>query len=433
MNEQAPVRKRAPGAPLGGRSVRVFHIIPHEGKFFAQLVAAMSSVSGAESRFVLYPKFRGLGLAIDLPPSASMPETEAEFETTLSAASEWADVVIVHGMTPQAGRALSRLPEKTLARIAIVWSIWGFDLRHSDSEFHEGQFLPMTWVEMARSRKIGFWRRVPSAGPPWSGPRAGIAGRIDHALYWGLGGPHAQEVARRLRLRATETPPDWLQALAPWIDLYCSLEPQSEVETNLRGFRGAFSDGFPYYTLEGMIDDTTGGDRRGVLVGGRAQPESNHLDALAMLDGKLPDEARIFLPLSYGNPDYGDMIARHAHRIFGDRARPIREWMSLADYGRLMSQTDIAVMNQVRGQAFGTEILLMARGAKLFLRPDNLHARYYRRAGYALGEIRAEGLCDTPSQQEVAENQRLLMTHWSDAAVRHRIEAILAAALEHRP
>ena len=110
-----------------------------------------------------------------------------------------------------------------------------------------------------------------------------------------------------------------------------------------------------------------------ILLGNSADPTNNHMEAIDRLSTVDLAERKIITPLSYGNPDYREMINRYGKEKLGDRFEPITEFMPLAEYQKLLSRCGIVIMNHLRQQALGNLIPSIMNGAKIFLNDTPLY------------------------------------------------------------
>ena len=126
----------------------------------------------------------------------------------------------------------------------------------------------------------------------------------------------------------------------------------------------------PLFTAEDVFErgpaEMAGPD---VLVGNSATASNNHADAFALLAG-CTGGARVVVPLSYGNADYGAQVAALGARLFGDRFDALREWMPIDAYNERIRNCGFVVMNHRRQQAVGNIGAALFKGATVYLRRE---------------------------------------------------------------
>jgi dTDP-N-acetylfucosamine:lipid II N-acetylfucosaminyltransferase len=113
--------------------------------------------------------------------------------------------------------------------------------------------------------------------------------------------------------------------------------------------------------------------KKKILVGNSATDTNNHLDCFSWLtkDPFLGEDAEILCPLSYGDDCYKAHILKVGKSTFGDRFKPITNFMDRNSYIRFLSGVDAAVFFHNRSQGFGNIISLITLGKKVYLKPHN--------------------------------------------------------------
>lgn len=145
------------------------------------------------------------------------------------------------------------------------------------------------------------------------------------------------------------------------------LEDYQAILSAHEGFRPEFID-WNYWT-EGFNpldcpDSPTGCD---ILLGNSATPENNHLEAMQLLSDVDLGKRHIYCPLSYGDKYYGDMVAREGNARFGERFIPMRGYLPVDEYSRIIQRCSIIVMNHLRQQALGNIVTALCSGANVVL------------------------------------------------------------------
>lgn len=106
-----------------------------------------------------------------------------------------------------------------------------------------------------------------------------------------------------------------------------------------------------------------------IWLGNSAAISNNHLDALKRLSYYKENDIEIICPLSYGDKDdrkYTQAVIEYGKSVFGNKFRPITEYLPRSVYYTLMQQVDIVVMYQNRSQAVGNSAAFMLMGKKIF-------------------------------------------------------------------
>ncbi|MEX0857884.1 MAG: TDP-N-acetylfucosamine:lipid II N-acetylfucosaminyltransferase [Balneolaceae bacterium] len=109
-----------------------------------------------------------------------------------------------------------------------------------------------------------------------------------------------------------------------------------------------------------------------ILLGNSASPSNNHMEVLERIKQTIPKHAEyiIYCPLSYGDASNAKKVCDKGHYYFGDRFKPLIDFMPLDDYLNLLFKIDIAIFNHNRQQGMGNIITLLGMGKKVFIRED---------------------------------------------------------------
>ncbi|WP_312353628.1 TDP-N-acetylfucosamine:lipid II N-acetylfucosaminyltransferase [Aminipila sp.] len=158
-----------------------------------------------------------------------------------------------------------------------------------------------------------------------------------------------------------------------------------------------------------------------ILLGNSADPNNNHVSILNYLKRYKNFPIKIICPLSYGNKVYADKVEEIGIKIFGNKFISMRDYISKSEYAQMLSQVDIAIMNQYRQQGFGNIIPLLYLGKKIYMNETSSYS-YFIENGIEINTIK-EFLCindfevifsneDCPQKQ--LKNRRILDKLFSD-------------------
>ncbi len=111
-------------------------------------------------------------------------------------------------------------------------------------------------------------------------------------------------------------------------------------------------------------------DAVNILVGNSADPLNNHIEIFEKLEKYKNDQINIYVPLSYGNKNNAEIIFKEGVKRFGDKFKPLVEYLLLEEYVELLSKIDVAIFNHKRQQAMGNIITLLGLGVKVYMRSD---------------------------------------------------------------
>jgi hypothetical protein len=123
-------------------------------------------------------------------------------------------------------------------------------------------------------------------------------------------------------------------------------------------------------------------------LGNSATFTNNHIEAIDILEKIMVSEKRkIIVPLNYGDPSYAEEICQIGKNQLGDPFVPLMDWLTLEEYNQKISQCGFVIMNHKRQQAFGNINTALYKGAKVFLRPENLLYKYYKSIGMKIFSV----------------------------------------------
>lgn len=108
-----------------------------------------------------------------------------------------------------------------------------------------------------------------------------------------------------------------------------------------------------------------------ILLGNSAAPTNNHIEILKYLSHLADSDIKIICPLSYPDEQkYISEVISYGNELFGNKFSPLLELMSPEEYGKLLSEVDIAIMNHERQQGLGNVLSLLYLGKKVYLREE---------------------------------------------------------------
>lgn len=105
-----------------------------------------------------------------------------------------------------------------------------------------------------------------------------------------------------------------------------------------------------------------------ILVGNSADPLNGHVEIFDMIAGRLPDNYKIYAPLSYGDERSKTKVVIEGERRFGDRFIVLDRLMSSPEYARFLGSMDVILFNHPIQQAMGNTITALGLGKTVYLR-----------------------------------------------------------------
>ncbi|ASK33642.1 hypothetical protein CEK62_04175 [Alcanivorax sp. N3-2A] len=125
-----------------------------------------------------------------------------------------------------------------------------------------------------------------------------------------------------------------------------------------------------------------------ILIGNSATPTNNHIDTFDIVKGVMDiGDAHLFVPLSYGDKNYREVVKTVGMEMFGGRFHPIIDFMNYSDYMNMVSSCSVVIMNHKRQQAGANIAAALFMGARVFLDPDNGFYRDYMYSGVKIHDL----------------------------------------------
>jgi hypothetical protein len=176
-------------------------------------------------------------------------------------------------------------------------------------------------------------------------------------------------------------------SVAPRIDVFSANPADARLLREVLPSLRAAHHVIPSFTVEDIFATGTaamaGPD---LLLGNSANPTNNHLEALELLRGRLPQGGRVLAPLSYGAAPrgYAQAVAEAGRAALGERFEPITGWLPIETYNARIARCGWVFMNHRRQQAVGNICAALYRGASVYLRRDNPLYGFFTDLGVAL-------------------------------------------------
>ncbi|MCU1417973.1 MAG: hypothetical protein JWP32_2147 [Schumannella sp.] len=373
---------------MTGTAPRIVHLHP-DSPFLPFTMDVFETVAPGTGTYLVYARTGDLDRH-PRPASATVSAIAADAAglATASRALAGADVVIAHSMTPFATRVVRSAP----ARATIVWSGWGGDYYGSNASALAGLLGPQSEA----------FRRS----------RLSPAGRV------------LQPLKRR---RASSA----LRAAARASDVFSAPIPDdfAVFSRRFRGFRGRYSQ-LNYASVEDTFSpgahEITGDD---ILVGNSATLTNNHVEVFEQLARIGVGGRRVVVPLSYGDPAYASYAAERGRQLLGSDFVPLRDFMPLAEYQRVIADCNLVVMGHRRQQGIGNVAAAMWSGAQVFLDERSPLSTFLRERGAHAGTLAGLSTSGLPAGRitgaELAANRRVLQEFWGRDVVLANARALV--------
>jgi len=162
-----------------------------------------------------------------------------------------------------------------------------------------------------------------------------------------------------------------------------------------------------------------------ILLGNSASASNNHLDAIDYLSRCNLEGHKVIVPLTYGNVKYRDTVIQYGREKLGHHFEPMTKHLDLDEFQKVMNSCGFVIMNQLRQQALGTILLLISKGARIFMN-DTVAYQCYKKWGLSVERFTDDLKFDHLKDANVVNNdQRILKEHLGRPFIMKQMDALL--------
>ncbi|MFT6924197.1 MAG: dTDP-N-acetylfucosamine:lipid II N-acetylfucosaminyltransferase [Crocinitomicaceae bacterium] len=187
------------------------------------------------------------------------------------------------------------------------------------------------------------------------------------------------------------------------------------------------------------IDNLIGGNKdykitgNSILLGNSSTPSNRHkvvLDQLKKVDGL---DQKVITPLNYGDAEYKAYILDEGTKVIGDNFKPLTEFMPLEEYTSTIQECSHVIMAHKRQQGFGTIMMMLYGGAKLYLSEDSPFYSWLKNLGVVVysieNELTTELKLELPSEIKEA-NKAIVSEYLSEISILHKLKEIMDESVQ---
>lgn len=263
----------------------------------------------------------------------------------------------------------------------LIWMFWGAD-GYRFTHVRRRWFLPVTWKKQQeeKSRNANMVRRI--YRETFSLYKAVVAER------------YARAIIRRVNTCATWVKYDY--------EMLRFINPEMKW--------GYYS----YFTADQMGLGNIApvqNDYQKLWLGNSATDTNNHFDAIDFLSKHYSGE--VFIPLSYGDLDYGKRVQAYAKARLGNRFTAVTDFMSLNEYHMKMNSCGIVWMNHIRQQAGGNILAALYMGKAVIMNEENNLYKTLKEWGVKLMHQESLKAINTFDQKELSFNRDIIIENLS--------------------
>jgi len=160
-----------------------------------------------------------------------------------------------------------------------------------------------------------------------------------------------------------------------------------------------------------------------IQIGNSADSTNNHIEVLQRLSKYADEDIKIFVPLSYGNENYAKEVIMKGKELFGNKFKPMVDFMPFNEYLEFLGSIDIAIFAHKRQQAMGNTITLLGLGKKVYMRNDVTPWKLFNDLGVKLFDIKNINL-DGINDKTKENNPYLIKEYFSENNLKVQLKGV---------
>lgn len=145
------------------------------------------------------------------------------------------------------------------------------------------------------------------------------------------------------------------------------------------------------YKKVSMASRIENGESIYIQVNHRADRILNHKAILDQLTQYKDEDIKVFVPLCYGDKEYGDEIEKYARGLFGDKAICPRDVMPYNEYMEYLMRVDIFIMNSERQVGLGNIHPMIRMEKKIYMPENSVLFKYFNKFGNGIQNVKELG------------------------------------------
>ena len=150
-----------------------------------------------------------------------------------------------------------------------------------------------------------------------------------------------------------------------------------------------------------------------IQIGNSADPTNNHVEVFEKLKKYKDEDIKIIVPLSYGNPENAKKVLAEGRQIFGDKFKPLTEFMPFDKYIELLGEIDIAIFNHNRQQAMGNITTLLGLGKKVYVRNNQTPWKMFNKLQIKVFDTTLDISIDRLDKSIQVQNEKKVKAYFS--------------------
>jgi hypothetical protein len=167
-------------------------------------------------------------------------------------------------------------------------------------------------------------------------------------------------------------------------------------------------------------------DTINIQVGNSADATNNHIEVFQKLSKFVDKNINIYVPLSYGDANYAKMVSEKGYEIFGDKFKPMLDFMPYEQYLKFLGKIDIAIFAHKRQQAMGNTITLLGLGKKVYMRSDVSQWELFNKKNIKVYDIYNFNL-DICCNEKLEKNKDIIKNYFSKKNYLYQLKKLFSS------
>ena len=190
-----------------------------------------------------------------------------------------------------------------------------------------------------------------------------------------------------------------------------------------------------YQTIDNLLagDEAFKVQGDSILIGNSSTPSNRHEVILDQLKTIPHLHRKMIIPLNYGDDSYRKTILSKGKKIFGEQIEGLVDFMPLEDYTTKIKSCSHVIMGHIRQQAFGTIMMMLYGGAKLYLSelsPLYTWLKELKLFIYSIEHELTTELSIDLTEEQKESNRSIIKDYLSESSILRQIDSVLEEAIE---
>lgn len=170
-----------------------------------------------------------------------------------------------------------------------------------------------------------------------------------------------------------------------------------------------------------------------ILIGNSSTPSNRHNLIFDHLKNTDLQGREVIVPLSYGDDSTRKEVLAIGKELFDENFHPIVDFVPLEQYMQQLQGCSHVIMGHKRQQAFGSILMMLIAGSKVFLSNESPFLEWFRNLGVTIFELEKDISSEIQAalpETDQRRNKTILMDYLSEKNVLERLDKVMLRAKE---